>query len=81
MPTIKEAISNLFAEQESCTISDLVRECGERCDEKPSALMPLIVTTIAEMIGDGTICGCNQEDKGDNWVYAWDYAWVLSATL
>ena len=78
MPTIKEAILNLFAGQESCTLGDILRGCGELCDEKPSALMPLIVITIAEMIGDGTICGCDQEDEGDNWIFAWDYAWVLS---
>ena len=76
MPTIKEAILNLFAGQEPCTLGEIVTACGDQCEENISELMPLIVITVAEMIGDGTICGYDQEEEDID--DEWDYVWVLS---
>jgi len=76
MTTIKEAIRDLLAAQEPCTLGEIVRECSAQCDERASALMPMVVIAIAEMISDGTICGYGQEDEELR--NGFDYAWILS---
>ena len=76
MMTAKDAIASLLAAQEPCTLGEIMGECSVQCSGKTSELMPMVITAIAEMISDGTICGYGQEDE--DLEDEFDYAWILS---
>lgn len=74
MNNIAQAIKDLLAASEPCTLQEICEEIRAQCSVSPQNLLPQVIAAIAYLQDKGEICEYLQLPIDD----PLEYAWLLS---